>query len=257
MSDSSDPELTERQRRIRDRYRDVHGHWDAVHDDLLELDPGYLETYLELSAAAFEGGELDQKTTHLVALAADCATTHLYGDGIRHHVSAALDHGASAEEVLEVFELASVLGVHSVTYGGPLLIEEIGSPEEPDGTPEQRAELEKKWREQRGYWKENWGNLAAIDHEFIERYLAFSSYPWNEGVLPPKTREFVYIAIDISTTHLYEPGTITHMKNAIDYGATRAEIMEVFEIVGMIGFHTMREGVPILRDELAKRADED
>lgn len=256
MSDFSGAELTERQQQIKDRYREVHGHWDEVHDALLKLDPVYLEKYVGLSAAAFENGELDPKTTHLVALAADCATTHLYGDGIRHHVSAALDHGATGEEVLEVFELSSVLGIHSVTYGGPLLIEQLGLPEEPNGTPEERAELEEKWREQRGYWKENWGNLAAIDHEFIERYLAFSSHPWNKGVLAPKTREFVYIAIDISTTHLYEPGTITHMKNAINYGATRAEIMEVFEIVGMIGFHTMREGVPILREELKKRADD-
>lgn len=253
MSDSSSPELTDHQRRIKHRYQDVHGHWDDVHDELLELDPSYLEKYLELSAAPFEGGALDPKTTRFVALAADCATTHLYEDGIRHHVSAALDDGASAEEILEVFELASVLGVHSVTYGGPLLIDELGLPDEPDGTPAERDALEEAWREQRGYWKENWGNLAAYDHDFIERYLAFSSHPWNEGVLAPKTREFVYIAIDISTTHLYEPGTITHMKNAIDYGATAEEIMEVFEIVGMIGFHTMREGVPILLEELAKR----
>lgn len=253
MSDSSPRGLTEEQQRVKERFLAVHGHWDSVHDELLRTDPEYFEKYVEFSAVPFEGGAIDEKTTHLIAIAVDSAVTHLYEDGIRHHVSAALDCGASVEEILEVFELASVLGVHSVTYGGPLLMEQLGLPEESDGSPEERDELEVAWREKRGYWKENWGNLASYDHDFIERYLAFSSHPWESDVLPPKTREFVYIAIDISTTHLYEPGTITHMKNAINYGATEEEIMEVFEIAAVIGFQTVREGLPILVEEARKR----
>ena len=39
----------------------------------------------------------------------------------------------------------------------------------------------------------------------------------------------IYIAIDASTTHMYEPGLKVHIRNALKYGATKAEIMEVYQ----------------------------
>jgi alkylhydroperoxidase/carboxymuconolactone decarboxylase family protein YurZ len=65
-------------------------------------------------------------------------------------------------------------------------------------------------------------------------------------------KEFIYIAIDAATTHLYEPGLRIHYRNAIKYGATREELMEVLQLTSVLGMHTCTVGVPILMDELRK-----
>jgi len=97
------------------------------------------------------------------------------------------------------------------------------------------------------------------DPDFFEAYMNFSSVPWRrKGGLPPKVREFIYIAIDASTTHLCGPGTRVHIDNALKYGATPEEIMEVFELTSVLGVHSCTLGVPILMEEVeaAGRGDE-
>ena len=64
--------------------------------------------------------------------------------------------------------------------------------------------------------------------------------------------EFLYIAVDASTTHLYEPGLRIHIQNALKLGATEDEIMQVLECVSAIGIHTISMGVPVLVEELKK-----
>ncbi|MEC8109578.1 MAG: carboxymuconolactone decarboxylase family protein, partial [Pseudomonadota bacterium] len=84
--------------------------------------------------------------------------------------------------------------------------------------------LKQEFIEKRGYWNEFWEGLLTLDPEFFTAYLKFSSIPWSPGVLEPKVKEFIYIAIDAATTHLYEPGLRIHIENAFKYGATKEEI---------------------------------
>ena len=93
----------------------------------------------------------------------------------------------------------------------------------------------------------------ALDPDFLEIYQKFSSLPWQRGHLEPKVKEFVYIAIDVATTHLYEPGLRIHIQNALRYGATVEEIMEVYQLVSVLGMHTFTMGIPVLLDELEKQ----
>jgi alkylhydroperoxidase/carboxymuconolactone decarboxylase family protein YurZ len=116
-----------------------------------------------------------------------------------------------------------------------------------------RAELKALFIKNRGYWAEFWDYLLALDPDYFEAYLNYSSLPWKAGVLSPKMKEFVYITIDVATTHLYELGTRIHYQNAIKYGATPEEIMEVIKVTSGLGVHTMTEGVPSLMRALAKR----
>ena len=119
-------------------------------------------------------------------------------------------------------------------------------------TPRQKA-LKEKFLAERGYWKEElFGAILKLDPDYFEAYLSLSAAPWKNGVLPPKIKEFIYIAIDASTTHLYEPGLRQHIQNALKYGATKAEIMEVLELTSVLGIHTMTVGVPVLVEELKK-----
>jgi alkylhydroperoxidase/carboxymuconolactone decarboxylase family protein YurZ len=120
----------------------------------------------------------------------------------------------------------------------------------PELTPRQ-LELRDRFREERGYWSHIWEGLLQLDPEFFESYLNFSAVPWRKGVLEPKVRELIYTAIDASTTHLYEPGLRVHIRNALSYGATKEEIMEVLELTSVLGIHTCTLGVPVLMEELA------
>jgi len=118
---------------------------------------------------------------------------------------------------------------------------------------ERRKTLKERFIKERGYWSDElWGEILKLDPDFFEAYLNFSAVPWKKGVLPPKIKELIYIAIDASTTHLYAPGLRQHIKNALKYGATVEEVMEVFELVSVLGIHTCTMGVPILIEEVKK-----
>lgn len=115
---------------------------------------------------------------------------------------------------------------------------------------ERQRELREQFLSERGYWNQFWEGLLSLDPEFFEAYLNFSAVPWRKGVLEPKVRELIYTAIDASTTHLYEPGLRQYIRNALGYGATKEEIMEVLELTSVLGIHTCTLGVPVLMEEL-------
>lgn len=234
---------------------DDRGTWPAAKALLEEhdLDPGFAdryETLLERSAA----GPLDEKTVELVGVAAHAACTTVYEPEMRRYVGRALDAGASVEEVLGTLEFVSAIGVHAVTEGVPVLVDETGLPEEVDETErETKAELKERFTSKRGYWDELWDQVLEIDHDYFEAYLEFSAHPTEAELLTPLQREFVVIAADASTNHIYLPGLRIHIKKALDYGATREEIMAVIEIASCIGANTVSSGVPMLVEEARDR----
>jgi alkylhydroperoxidase/carboxymuconolactone decarboxylase family protein YurZ len=117
-------------------------------------------------------------------------------------------------------------------------------------TPRQQ-EIKDGFVAARGSWPAAFDGILQLDPEFFAAYAEFSSVPWRSGTLEPKVKELVYIALDASATHLYPSGTRNHMKRAIAAGATAAEIMEVLELVSVVGIHACTMGVPILLEELA------
>ena len=94
----------------------------------------------------------------------------------------------------------------------------------------------------------------ALSPDFFEAYVEFSSVPWKTGTLEPKIKEFIYIAIDTATTHLHKEGSRIHIRNALEHGATKEEIMEVFQCVSVLGMHALTEGGPMLM-QAARQAD--
>jgi alkylhydroperoxidase/carboxymuconolactone decarboxylase family protein YurZ len=173
----------------------------------------------------------------------------MYAPGIREHVRRALDLGATKEELLEVLQLTSTLGIHASTVGVPLLLEALGDREVPP-LDERRTALKADFEAKRGYWHGFWDGLLELDPDFFEAYVGFSSYPWEHGELEPKVKELIYTAFDASATHMYIPGLRQHIENALGYGATPAEVMEVFELASTIGIHGYLAALPIVLEEL-------
>ena len=101
------------------------GDWNPMWDTLAELDPDYLEAFLAFRAVPQTNGPLEQKYKELIFIAINVATTHLWPSGARRHIQNALRAGATKEEILEVMQLTSIMGIHSMAMGVPILIEEV------------------------------------------------------------------------------------------------------------------------------------
>ncbi len=241
---------------LKQHFVEKHGFWDQSWEALLSLSPDFFEAYLEFSLVAWQTGAIEPKVREFIYIAVNAATTHLYEPALRHHVRNALKHGATRDELIEVLQMASVLGIHTCTEGVPVLIEEInrsggGELDQLAQDPKRQA-LKEKFIRDRGFWGGFWDDVLKLSPAFFEAYLKFSSVPWKAGKIPPKVKEFIYIAIDSATTHLYVSGLRIHIQNAFKHGATKEEIMEVLELVSVIGIQACTMGIPILIDELSK-----
>jgi alkylhydroperoxidase/carboxymuconolactone decarboxylase family protein YurZ len=65
------------------------------------------------------------KEIELLSIALDASYTHMYAPGTRRHIQAALQVGATMEEVMEVLKLCVVQGVQACNLGVPILAEEL------------------------------------------------------------------------------------------------------------------------------------
>ena len=101
------------------------GDWNPIWDTLADLDPDYLEAFLAFRSVPQTNGPLEQKYKELIFIAVNVATTHLWPSGVRRHIQNALKAGATKEEILEVMQLTSIMGIHSMALGVPILQEEV------------------------------------------------------------------------------------------------------------------------------------
>jgi alkylhydroperoxidase/carboxymuconolactone decarboxylase family protein YurZ len=101
------------------------GGWNAAWDEAAALGPEWMERFLAMGTMPFASGVLDAKTLELIAIAVDASCTHLYAPGVRRHIARALDIGVTPAEILAVLQAVSVLGIHSMALGAPILAAEM------------------------------------------------------------------------------------------------------------------------------------
>ena len=90
-------------------------------DPRTPIDAGLAVSYDAYGDAVWSEGPLSRLDKELIALAVCAAPTCLHEPGIRRHMKAALDLGASPKEVYAVLQLAAALSVHTCTIGIPAL----------------------------------------------------------------------------------------------------------------------------------------
>lgn len=248
--------LTPRQEEIKAKFIEVRGTWGESWEAILRLDPEFLLAYLGFSAVPWRTGTLEPKVKEFIYITVDANATHMYVPGVRQHVKAALAAGATGAEIMEVLEMSATLGIHAMTVGVPVLMEvlaEKGLRTGAGALTERQEQVKAEFTRNRGYWDRLWDGVLELDPELLAAYTEFSSVPWRTGSLEPKVREFIYIAFDTAATHLYVTGLKAHIENAIGYGATAREILEVMEIASVLGIHAVTTAAPILAEELALR----
>ncbi|GAA2090005.1 hypothetical protein GCM10009840_31110 [Pseudolysinimonas kribbensis] len=249
--------LSDQQENIKARALEAYGEeaWSEGWEAALRIDPDFVAASIALRQVPTLKRHLSAKFHALCRISVNAAATHLNVPRILPHVRAALDEGATPHEILEVLELASTLGIHTMNIGVPLLVEVLEERGRTGPSPltARQEELKAEFTRVRGYWHDFWNEMLELDPEMFAAYTDFSTVPWRTGPLTPAEKELIYISYDIAATHLYVPGTKLHIRNALNHGATVEQILEVMEISSALGLDAVETAMPIVAQELRER----
>jgi alkylhydroperoxidase/carboxymuconolactone decarboxylase family protein YurZ len=186
----------------------------------------------------------------------DSVVTQLDRERLVRSLHAALDAGASRDEIVSTIELTSVIGLHSVTVGLPVLFGASPAPDRPLDDDERALVAEMEGPDPRPHTiNEMYRSLLCSDAGYLRDFVAVIDHPWSAGVLTPRFIHLVCILIDVVCTHLYEPGLRLHVEQALESGATHEEILEVIQLASATGLRTVEAGFGALLDVLQERSD--
>lgn len=97
------------------------GFWNPGRDIVADVMPRFAEALIKQSAESWNSGSLTVKEREFVCLAIDATVNHLYESGLRLHLGKAIAAGASVGELIEVLQLAALLGLEGFIVGVPEL----------------------------------------------------------------------------------------------------------------------------------------
>jgi nitrite reductase/ring-hydroxylating ferredoxin subunit/alkylhydroperoxidase/carboxymuconolactone decarboxylase family protein YurZ len=230
---------------------DSSGPWDPAFDTLREWDPDWAKASSKMATNPWTNGILPRKFIELVCIGLSAACTNLDMDGTRRHIRAALEEGASREELLFVLKCASVLSLHSCSLGAPILLEEAKAANvqrKPRAKTEPTPAIDAAKRI--GQWNAAWDPFVELDPRWTDEFMTMGTALYAGDTMTLNEVELLSVALDASCTHMYAPGTRRHIKNALSAGATPEEIMEVLKLCVSQGVQACNLALPILAEEL-------
>ena len=121
---------------------------------------------------------------------------------------------------------------------------------------DRREAIVKRGERRRGfvpYWLRT---MAEVDVDFLEAYeRIYELTAVRKGKLPPKVREMIVVAAVAIGGYL--PGLKDHVRRAIELGATKEELVEVFQSAYFhTGALTLVHGMVALIDVLKELEEE-
>jgi len=135
-----------------------------------------------MTTSPWTSGVLPRKTVELVSLAVNVSCTNLNAEGTRRHVRAALEAGATRDENLLIFKMATVTSVHTCSLGAPILLEEAkaaGLAAGPNPPPPTR--FADKMRAI-GQWNHDWDPFFELDPLWTDEMMANGASIYGAGI---------------------------------------------------------------------------
>ena len=218
--------------------------------ELHAFDPVWAEQYLKTCSNPWNNGILTIKTIELICIGLCSACTNMQESATRRHIRAALQAGATGDEILMVVKMGSVMSIHSLSLGAPILLEEAKAANISSTLKQATTPACDKMREI-GQWNTAWDPFYQLDPLWTDQIMTCGVSIYATDLMPPKLIELLSIAFDASITHMYAPGTRRHIKGALAAGATVEEIMEVLKVCVAFGIEACSLGAHILSEELA------
>lgn len=101
---------------------------------------------------------------------------------------------------------------------------------------------------ERGYWRPWTETMLQASPGFVAQYARYAGYPARTGPLSERMVELLYVALDSSASHLFESGLKTHLKRALEVGATQADVFDVLHLVAVQGASGVCQAAGILAE---------
>ncbi len=204
-----------------------------------QISPTSYEAAAQFWRAPMAGEHLSPRMKELIYFAMHASASALNVDALQRQQKRVLAAGGTQADIIDV--LISIVGLanHALYASVPVLEEEwtkAGKSDEelPDDDPIFAA-AKQRFIDIRGFWNSDRDSLARQMPDYFAALADMSTESWYRGCLTRKEREFVCIGIDCTVTHSYEPGLRIHLRNAIREGATKGEILEIFQLAALMG----------------------
>lgn len=200
--------------------------------------------------SALGPGALSPRMKELVLVAMHGTVTSLNAQGTQRHVHRAVAAGATPQDVLDV--LLTIVGAanHALYFSVPVLMKELRAAGSPDAElPEVSAEaqaIKEEFIRTRGMWNEQRDVIVQMMPKYFAALSKISTASWKDGSLSRKERELICIAIDCTVTHMFEPGLVLHIRCALEHGASRDEVLDVFQLASLTGLESYIQGAEAL-----------
>src|ERR1700675_1697348 len=101
--------------------------WHAALAKLQEWDPAWAEQCTKMTTNPWTEEVLTTKFIELVSIGLNATRANSNADGARRHIRAAIEAGATREDILFVLKVASVMSIHSCMLGVPILVDEASA----------------------------------------------------------------------------------------------------------------------------------
>lgn len=211
----------------------------AVIDGLKEVSSTSYDACAQFWRAPMAGKHLTPRMKELVYFAMHASASALNADAVRRQQERVLAAGGTKEDIIDVLVTIVALANHSLYASVPVLEQEwaaAGKVDEPAGEESPAlAAAKQRFIEIRGFWNPDRDPLARQMPEYFAALTDVSTESWSRGPLTRKEREFICIGIDCTVVHTYEPGLRLHIRNAIKEGATKGEMLEIFQLAALMG----------------------
>ncbi|ONH31653.1 carboxymuconolactone decarboxylase family protein [Pseudofrankia asymbiotica] len=215
------------------------------------VDPEFAAAAESLVAHPHRHGVLAPSVRALVVLAAESVIPEADEPRIEAAIDAALEDGATWDEVLCTLEIACSIGLHSVSVGLPLLLAEMERaglplPEETSRQRELQHALETGGPRPRPL-NPIYAGILRMDPEYFAARVRFIDLPWErEGVLDPRVKHLLSIAIDAVSPQHYVDGLRKHLREALAAGVRPEAVLEVLQLASVTGMRTLDVGLAVL-----------
>lgn len=115
-------------------------------------------------------------------------------------------------------------------------------------TDAQREAIKAHFIAERGYWRPWTDTMLQIAPGFVQQYADYAGYPARTGPLSERMVELIYVGLDASSSHLFESGLTTHMRRALEVGASHSDIIDVLHLVAVQGVASVCQASDIVAE---------
>src|SRR5271170_6423255 len=167
------------------------GLWGTALTQLQMWDPTWTEKCLKMSTDPWTDGVLPRKTIELVGIGLNAFCTNLNPEGTRRHIRAALQAGATRDEILVVLKMASTMSIQSCIMGAPILLDEASEGDLDTAGEERRQRLKKvegatpavDEMKALGRWNAAWDPIYDLAPVWVDQFVATDIGIYAGGVL--------------------------------------------------------------------------